>query len=182
MGSAYSSLVFLPPQPSYTPTAPWLSFVPGTAAKGQKVPVMLFTRGASGLMESGLGDRTLLYCHGNAEDIGQGAQLYAEISASLGCNVVAYDYAGYGLNSLESPSEAACYADVEAVAKWVLEELRVSPENLFVYVLLAAPSSSISLRLALYRTLISEGQYLADTLRTSFKMKRLSTHQTLPTQ
>ena len=50
---------------------------------------------------------TLLFSHGNAEDLGylqEGVQLLAH---HLNVNLLAYDYTGYGLSSQSEPSEEA---------------------------------------------------------------------------
>lgn len=57
--------------------------------------------------------RTILYSHGNAEDLGlcfNALDMLAEITNS---NVFAYDYPGYGLSEGE-PSESNCYLAIDA--------------------------------------------------------------------
>jgi hypothetical protein len=49
---------------------------------------------------------TLLYSHGNAEDLGQALELY-QTWRGMGFGVMAYDYPGYG-ESAGTPSEASC--------------------------------------------------------------------------
>jgi len=39
---------------------------------------------------------TILFSHGNAEDIGMIFDSFTEFSKELGVNVLAYDYEGYG--------------------------------------------------------------------------------------
>ena len=56
---------------------------------------------------------TIIWCHGNAMDIGMMDLKYTALA--LNANIVTFDYASYGLHSKEMPSEEDCYKDVEAV-------------------------------------------------------------------
>lgn len=44
-------------------------------------------------------------------------------------NVMAYDYSGYG-KSTGRPSEANCYADVDAAFKYLLEQKGQTPDQI----------------------------------------------------
>ena len=44
-------------------------------------------------------------------------------------NIFAYDYEGYG-NASGFPTEATCYANIEAAYGYLTEMLLVSPENI----------------------------------------------------
>jgi len=59
------------------------------------------------------GQPTLLYSHGNAEDLGDSSELYAAWHA-MGLGVAAYDYPGYG-HSTGKPTEASCQRAVLTV-------------------------------------------------------------------
>mmetsp|Transcript_13258 Transcript_13258/g.26948 ORF Transcript_13258/g.26948 Transcript_13258/m.26948 type:complete len:318 (-) Transcript_13258:1277-2230(-) len=59
---------------------------------------------------------TILFSHGNAEDLGLILPYAEEIGSLLRCNMVCYDYSGYGVSKGHSgPSEKNFYADIEAV-------------------------------------------------------------------
>lgn len=58
--------------------------------------------------------RTIIYSHGNATDVGAMFPLQAILSHSLECNVVSYDYSGYG-ESGGVPMESSTYTDIQAV-------------------------------------------------------------------
>ncbi|MCU0566703.1 MAG: alpha/beta hydrolase [Oculatellaceae cyanobacterium Prado106] len=73
---------------------------------------------------------TLLYSHGNAEDLGLIRPLLKEMRAA-GFAVMAYDYRGYGL-SQGRPSEAGSYRDIAAVYQYLRETLRVPSEQIVV--------------------------------------------------
>ncbi len=74
---------------------------------------------------------TILYSHGNAEDLGDGRPKLERIRES-GYSVVAYDYEGYGLSD-GAPGERRTYRDIEAVYRYVVDELKVPPEQIVVY-------------------------------------------------
>ena len=63
-------------------------------------------------------DLTLIHSHGNAADIGIMHERYKLLSTVLGCNVVGYDYTGYG-HSTGTPEERKTYKDIEAVLRFV---------------------------------------------------------------
>jgi pimeloyl-ACP methyl ester carboxylesterase len=66
--------------------------------------------------------KTLIYSHGNATDIGAMHFMQLILAKGLKCNVVMYDYSGYGESggvSLESNT----YADIEAVYDYVLKNV-----------------------------------------------------------
>jgi len=63
---------------------------------------------------------TLLFSHGNAEDIGQN-ELDLQTLHSYGVDVLAYDYRGYG-HSGGKPSEPGTYRDIEAVYEFARRE------------------------------------------------------------
>jgi abhydrolase domain-containing protein 17 len=74
---------------------------------------------------------TIIYSHGNAEDLGLVAPLL-ESYQSHGFNVIGYDYQGYG-TSEGRPSEKNTYADIEAVYKYLTQELNTKPENIIIH-------------------------------------------------
>ena len=80
----------------------------------RKIPVFVFVFAGAPL--------TLLYSHGNATDAGHMRAACVDLCANLRCNVVLYDYTGYGAAAADGaqPSEADCYADVEAVYDFCL--------------------------------------------------------------
>ncbi len=74
---------------------------------------------------------TLLYSHGNAEDLGVIQPLLTQYR-DWGVAVLAFDYRGYGL-STGSPSEANAYADARAAYDYLTQTLRVPPEQIILY-------------------------------------------------
>jgi uncharacterized protein len=61
---------------------------------------------------------TIIYSHGNAGNI-NGYWNRVELLWEAGCNVLIYDYEGFG-RSTGSPTGAACYADADAALAWCL--------------------------------------------------------------
>ena len=66
--------------------------------------------------------KTIIYSHGNATDIGAMFPLQAILAHSLECNVVSYDYSGYG-ESGGIPMETNTYTDIQAVFDWTVENV-----------------------------------------------------------
>ncbi|KAJ6795047.1 protein ABHD17B-like [Iris pallida] len=75
---------------------------------------------------------TLLYSHGNAADLGQMCELFAELSVHLRVNLMGYDYSGYGRSS-GKPSEQDTYADIEAVFNCLQETYGTRAEDIILY-------------------------------------------------
>jgi len=77
---------------------------------------------------------TLLYSHANAEDLGNIYPWCKFLSKSLGVNVLAYDYTGYGLATDQGdPSEEHCYADIDAAYSYLRDTLQVPARNVVLY-------------------------------------------------
>jgi fermentation-respiration switch protein FrsA (DUF1100 family) len=73
---------------------------------------------------------TILFSHGNAEDLGDIRPLLDRFY-DKGFSVFGYDYHGYG-TSRGRASEKNAYRDVEAVYKYLVEQLKVEPERIIV--------------------------------------------------
>jgi len=74
---------------------------------------------------------TLLYSHGNGEDIGDDLPFLEEFRRA-GFAVFAYDYEGYG-ESAGRPSERGLYRDVEAAYDFLTGNLKVRPETVIAH-------------------------------------------------
>jgi alpha-beta hydrolase superfamily lysophospholipase len=73
----------------------------------------------------------LLMSHGNAEDIGENRDLYAEYAAR-GFAVFAYDYRGYG-TSTGTPTESGAYADERAAWDYMVNTLHIPPSHIIIH-------------------------------------------------
>ncbi len=74
---------------------------------------------------------TILYFHGNAEDIGDLEPQFLALR-DRGFSVVGLDYRGYGLSTGE-PSEANAYADAATAFRYVTQDLGVRADRIILY-------------------------------------------------
>lgn len=113
-------MIFLPPPATYRDGAETLSL---TTADG--VPI------AAVHLVNPRAEYTILYSHGNAEDLGLVAPLLTQLR-EWGFAVFAYDYRGYG-TSRGMPSERGAYEDVDAAYAYLTQTLRVPPGRIIAY-------------------------------------------------
>jgi len=121
MGSKISTLVFQPPAVTYMHVKNrliWLRTVRNTS-----IPAFYIDRKAK---------VTLLFSHGNAEDLGMIWEWFIEFSREVHVNILAYDYEGYG-KTAGLPSEQSCYEDIDAAYSFLTETLRTPSENIVLY-------------------------------------------------
>jgi Serine aminopeptidase, S33 len=77
--------------------------------------------------------KTIIMSHGNATDIGAMFPIQVVLAHSLDCNVVSYDYSGYG-ESGGVPDEFATYRDLAAVYEYSVENVAAGVEkNVILY-------------------------------------------------
>lgn len=72
---------------------------------------------------------TLLYCHGNGEDISHNAAYMAFLRDKLEASIFVFDYRGYG-KSKGSPHEAGVILDGLAAQRWLAEKLRIKTDEI----------------------------------------------------
>ena len=75
---------------------------------------------------------TILFSHGNAEDLGMIYDWFNDLARVLRCNIMAYDYTGYG-KSNGTPAEDNCYADIEAAFTYLTDVRHIQPEQIVLY-------------------------------------------------
>jgi fermentation-respiration switch protein FrsA (DUF1100 family) len=75
---------------------------------------------------------TLIYFHGNAEDLGHVEPTLSELRDRLGVSVLGWDYRGYGLSG-GKPGERATLRDAHTVLAYVNGTLGVPPERVILY-------------------------------------------------
>eukprot|EP00921_Rhytidocystis_pertsovi_P009802 GHVQ01015749.1.p1 GENE.GHVQ01015749.1~~GHVQ01015749.1.p1 ORF type:complete len:457 (+),score=24.38 GHVQ01015749.1:1533-2903(+) len=136
MGNALNPLVFRPPRPPNYGHHKDLLYL--TTEGGGIIPACFINRGYR---------CTLLFSHGNAEDLGSVVEYFRHQSVLWECNVFAYEYSGYGLSS-GKPSEANTYADAEAAYKYVRHVLNISSDDIVLYgrSLGSGPSVELAIR------------------------------------
>lgn len=120
MGTSLTKVVFQPPEATYTKDKNliWLH-----TSEHQVIPAFFIDRGAK---------FTLLFSHGNAEDLGMIIQYFQGVSRTLEVNVFAYEYSGYGMSTGE-PSEQATYADIEAAFKYLRDIIGIPWREIVLY-------------------------------------------------
>jgi len=114
------AMIFRPPPPTYDLLAQ-MRLIPMEG--GDRLAVLYLPNPAATF--------TLLYSHGNAEDLGVIEPLLTQYR-DWGFAVLAYDYRGYGL-STGTPSEANAYQDARAAYKYLTQTLNVPPEQVILY-------------------------------------------------
>jgi pimeloyl-ACP methyl ester carboxylesterase len=67
---------------------------------------------------------TVLYCHGNAEDLAHGHDAYQDLANRISADVFAWDYPGYSLSE-GTPTESGAFAGGEAMLEYILVKQRV---------------------------------------------------------
>jgi len=78
---------------------------------------------------------TILYSHGNAEDIGLHLPFVDCLSEMTGCDVLSYEYVGYSLSRLngDEPSEQGCIRSIDAAWRYLVDTERVPPSYIIIY-------------------------------------------------
>jgi pimeloyl-ACP methyl ester carboxylesterase len=132
MGKIISTLLFQPPENPTTLASSkyfWLK-----TSRGSQIPAFHIKQSHARF--------TILYSHGNAEDLGMIYNYVSELSRLLYVNILAYDYTGYGLGTrnpeniqyekVES-SEENCYADIEASYDYLTNVKHIDPLQIILY-------------------------------------------------
>jgi len=112
-------MIFLPRLSSYQDTDEML-----------KIPVTNTEEISALYLPNSQATFTLLYIHGNAEDLGDIRPRLEQLQQS-GLSVFAYDYRGYG-TSEGQPSEHNAYEDAQQAYAYLTKELGVEPHRLLV--------------------------------------------------
>ena len=103
---------------------------------------------------------TILFSHGNAEDIGTATPFLKELQ-NAGFSVFAYDYRGYG-TSEGKPSEENSYQDVATAYNYLTQELKIPPEKIIAHG--RSLGAAVSIDLARRKTcggLIAESAFIS---------------------
>lgn len=121
MGDMISSLLFQPPTPTYLHPSRhfWLN-----TESGGRIPAFFIERPGASV--------TILFSHGNAEDLGMIYDWFSDLARVLRVNIMAYDYTGYG-KSQGTPNEDSCYSDIEAAYNYLLHTRKLLPEQIVLY-------------------------------------------------
>lgn len=114
------SMIFLPQSASYQDTTDILKI---SVSDTEQISALYLPNSSS--------QYTLLYSHGNAEDLGDIRPVLERLH-SWGFSVFAYDYRGYGTSDGQ-PSERRAYQDIETAYRYLTEQLQVPPEQVILY-------------------------------------------------
>jgi pimeloyl-ACP methyl ester carboxylesterase len=74
----------------------------------------------------------ILFSHGNAVDLGQMASFFIVLGTRLQCNIISYDYSGYGASHGKA-SEKNMYADIEATYNSLKQRYHISDSKIILY-------------------------------------------------
>ena len=116
-----NQLIHRPPQAGYSANHEGISLL--EMPNGQEIAVSY--------LPAKPGMPTLLWSHGNAEDIGYLSQRHQEFNAA-GYGILAYDYPGYGISE-GSPSEQGCYDAAMTTWKHLTTTLKVPEQDIIIY-------------------------------------------------
>jgi abhydrolase domain-containing protein 17 len=75
---------------------------------------------------------TLIYSHGNAEDVGMSLYYLDRLARICDCHVFAYEYPGYSLAEGE-PSEQNCCEAIQAAFQHVTKDMKVRPSTIILF-------------------------------------------------
>jgi abhydrolase domain-containing protein 17 len=117
LGSDYS--IFAPPAATYSDDARIIKLV---TDDGVRISAMHFANASARF--------TILFSHGNAEDLGT-VRYDLEELCKAGFNTFGYDYHGYG-TSQGRPTERNAYRDIDAAYRYLTETLKIEPSDIVV--------------------------------------------------
>ena len=76
----------------------------------------------------------IIYCHGNSGDIGTSFIECQILSRNLRCEVLSFEYPGYGLsNDLNNRNEKMSYVYIREVYRYIRQNMGYQPQNIIIY-------------------------------------------------
>lgn len=118
----YADRMIFQPQPSRYTASSGATLVP--TADGDSIAVLWLPNPRARY--------TILYSHGNAEDLGDLRAFLPDLR-DAGFSVLAYDYRGYGMSTRRVPSERSAYRDLAAAYDHLTGALGVPPERVILH-------------------------------------------------
>ncbi len=76
--------------------------------------------------------KTIIFCHGNAGNLSNRVGTVEILHHDLNCNVLAFDYHGYGVSE-GKVSEENCYASALTCYNYLIKEQKIKPENIIIH-------------------------------------------------
>lgn len=114
------ALIFQPHSSSYRDNSEIIKLA---ASDNEKISAKFYDNPAA--------THTILFSHGNAEDIGDLDSLLEELREN-NFAVFAYDYRGYG-TSEGKPAEEKVYRDIDAAYDYLINEMKIPPDKIILY-------------------------------------------------
>jgi len=133
MEMALARVAFEPPPCSYTATGrKMVRTIDGDDVCIQMcAPFSVIHREVASTIEAyEAGKPCVLFSHGNAEDLGQTRSFTQAFADEHNCNVLSYDYVGYGLSSAGTPSESNMNSAIEAVFQYAVHTLKIPQKDI----------------------------------------------------
>lgn len=90
---------------------------------------------------------TILFSHGNSSTLGHLYPFLFDLITTLKCNVISYDYSGYG-ESTGSSSEKVIYSDIKTVWAFMTDALEIKDDKVILmgYGLGSAPTVELGIQ------------------------------------
>ena len=113
-------MIFQPQRSSYQDTPEVLKL---TSTDGTRISALSLPNASA--------TYTILFSHGNAEDLGDNRQFFEELRRA-GFSVFAYDYHGYGTSG-GTPSEKTVYSDADAAYEYLTRSLEIPSQRIISF-------------------------------------------------
>mmetsp|Transcript_65212 Transcript_65212/g.121565 ORF Transcript_65212/g.121565 Transcript_65212/m.121565 type:complete len:387 (-) Transcript_65212:88-1248(-) len=137
MATVGDRLVFPAPAPTYTKETlkRYLCWIPwNEAVSPERVDDERYAEGIPCMwLPAPKAAGVILFCHGNAEDLGMSFAFLRHMRDQFKMNILAIEYPGYGLLKHIAPSETAIKEVVLTVFRFVLDELKVAYEQIILF-------------------------------------------------
>jgi fermentation-respiration switch protein FrsA (DUF1100 family) len=145
---ASDRMIFLPPSPSYSSSSLPIILVPGD--DGASIATLYLPNPTAQL--------TLLYSHGNAEDLGQVAPVL-EAYRRAGFAVLGFDYRGYGASTGGAATANGATRDMETVYRHAVSTLGIPPSRIVLFgrSVGSGPATELAARLPVAGLVIESG-------------------------
>lgn len=130
ISSSAASMLFPSPECSYTEDddnfvkIPYENCVMSCSTTVKYIPAFFFWNENA--------KTTIIYSHGNGEDVGHSRYWLYLLHKSLKVNVIGYDYEGYGLHE-GSSSENSCYRDIQNVVYYLKTNFNIDSHDIILY-------------------------------------------------
>jgi len=97
---------------------------------GTRIPIFLF----SPKNVHSLPENLVIYCHGNSGDIGTSFIECQLLSRNCFCNVLCFEYPGYGLsNDKKNLGEKGSYSNIRKTYEYARDKLHYDPSRIIIY-------------------------------------------------